>query len=116
MPVRAKEFMRTITLRRQIEASRGLQIAVALAVIISALMLLGTIFAAPVLIDAQYRAIETRGRERAPSSAGPGPIPSRARTWPRWTHSWPKPSRGRSINSRYDRCPPAGENGEAPCS
>ncbi|HTU02398.1 MAG TPA: hypothetical protein VMG58_11300 [Candidatus Sulfotelmatobacter sp.] len=64
MPVRAKELIRTITLRKQIEASRGLQIAVAFAGIISALMVLGTIFEAPVLIYGQYRAIETRGRER----------------------------------------------------
>ncbi len=61
--VRLKEGLEKILFKKQLEASMGLQFLVALAGIISVLMILGTIFVQQMLIDGQYHALEVRGRE-----------------------------------------------------
>jgi methyl-accepting chemotaxis protein len=58
-----KEIMADVLLKKKIEASMGLQLVVALAGVISVLMVLGTIFVARMLTEGQYRGIEIRGRE-----------------------------------------------------
>ncbi len=58
-----KEAIAGLTLKKKIESSMGLKLVVALAAVISALMVLGTIFVARMLLENQYRGIETRGRE-----------------------------------------------------
>ena len=58
-----KEMVAGLTLKKRIESSMGLKLVVALSAVISALMVLGTIFVARMLLENQYRGIETRGRE-----------------------------------------------------
>ncbi len=62
MPV-FKQFIANLTLKKKIDSSMGLKLVVALAAVISALMVLGTIFVAHMLLENQYRSIEARGRE-----------------------------------------------------
>ena len=50
-------------LREKIRNSIGLKFVAALTVVISLLMIMGTIFVARMLMTGQYRALETRGRE-----------------------------------------------------
>jgi methyl-accepting chemotaxis protein len=63
MLLRFKELLEKILLKKQIESSMALQFVVALAGIISVLMVLGSLFVAQVLMDRQYRSLEVRGRE-----------------------------------------------------
>ena len=50
-------------LKDGIDSSMGLKIMFAMIGAISVLMVLGTVFVAHMLMDGQYRALETRGRE-----------------------------------------------------
>ncbi len=52
-----------LPLKKKIEASMGLKFVFALTAVISGFMVLGTLFFANMLIERQYQAIETRGRE-----------------------------------------------------
>ncbi len=63
MLVRLKELLKTNRVVKSIESNMGIQFMVAVALVISVLMALGAAFVAHLLIDGQYRDIETRGRE-----------------------------------------------------
>jgi methyl-accepting chemotaxis protein len=58
-----KQIIMSLTLKKKIESSMGLKLVIPLAAVISVLMVLGTIFVARMLLESQYRGIETRGRE-----------------------------------------------------
>jgi methyl-accepting chemotaxis protein len=58
-----KEKIAGLPLKKKIEASMGLKLAIALAGVISALMVLGSLFVARMMLENQYRAIDTRGKE-----------------------------------------------------
>jgi methyl-accepting chemotaxis protein len=58
-----KERIAALPLKKKIEASMGLKFVVALAAVISVIMVLGTIFVGRMLTESQYRDIEKRGRE-----------------------------------------------------
>ena len=63
MLLRFKELLEKLLLKKKIESSMTLQFVVALAGVISVLMILGSLFVAQVLMDRQYRALEIRGHE-----------------------------------------------------
>ena len=50
-------------LKKKIEARMGLKFVVALTAVIAVLLVLGAVFVSRILMEGQYRAIETRGRE-----------------------------------------------------
>ena len=50
-------------LKDKIKESMGLKFVSALTAVLMALMALGSIFVAQMLMEAEYRAIETRGKE-----------------------------------------------------
>lgn len=58
-----KDKIAQSALKKKYEGSMGLKFIGALTVVISVLMILGTILIARMLLDDQYHAIETRGRE-----------------------------------------------------
>ncbi len=58
-----KEKIANLPLKKKIESSMGLKLAVALAGVISALMIAGTLFVASLLLEKQYRGLESRGNE-----------------------------------------------------
>jgi methyl-accepting chemotaxis protein len=58
-----KDKIAQSTMKKRIESSMGLKFMSAMTLVISVLMVLGTLFVARMLMEGQYRAIETRGRE-----------------------------------------------------
>jgi methyl-accepting chemotaxis protein len=58
-----KEKIAGLTLKKKIESSMGLKLAVALGGLIAAIMVVGTMFVSRMLLEGQYRVIETRGKE-----------------------------------------------------
>ncbi len=58
-----KEKIADLALKKKIEAHMGLKLAIAMAGVITVLMVLGTTFVARMLLEKQYGALETRGKE-----------------------------------------------------
>src|SRR5574341_1261312 len=58
-----KDKIAQSAVKKRIEGSMGLKFMSAMTLVISVLMVLGTLFVTRMLMEGQYRAIETRGRE-----------------------------------------------------
>jgi methyl-accepting chemotaxis protein len=71
-----KEWIAASKLKKKIDSSMGLQFMVALTVVIIGFMMVGTYLITRVLMEGQYRALETRGREigQLLGKAGTDPI------------------------------------------